>query len=666
MTTTAILGRMPMRLIGLAFVVLGLSATAVGMVIAGGAYEPSPPGIPDPGALVGWGTPVLRLLTTVAGIATIGWLLAAAVVDPAGGNGVLSPTGRRDVVKAAWAAAIWAVLSLAQMLFVLSSALGLPLLETATADVVSTYANELAPTRALFVMAVLALVIAVAAMTVSTTGAAISWLVVALIAAMLPAIAGHSSGLGDHALATTAGAAHAVAATLWIGGLLALAIHAVRGIPKFEESVRRFSAIALTAFVLLGASGLANGYTRLEYPAQLITSGYGQLLIAKVILLIGLGAIGWVMRSSIGQMTASLRARFARIAGIELLIMMIAVGLGVALASSPYPRVEIPLGSYGESLLGFAYPPAPNIPLVVFGFRLEPLFLTASLVAAALYIIGVVHLRKRGDTWPLGRTLSWLGGIGLVIWCTNAGIATYAQVSVSLHMVQHMTLTMLAPILLVLGAPATLALRALPTSRTQHRGPREWLVWFLNSWITGLLTNPFFVFFIYVIGLYGLYLTPAFGWLMGSHVGHVIMQAHFIIAGYLFYWVLIGIDPRPKPVPYWGRLLMLLLALGVHGFFAVALMMATTPLAPEWYGIVRPEWVTDPLQDSLVGGQIAWGLSEIPTVIVLIVIAVQWARSDQRESTRRDRRVDRDGDTELDAYNAHLAKLAGRQQPPGV
>ena len=666
MTTTAILGRMPMRLIGLAFVVLGLSATAVGMVIAGGAYEPSPPGIPDPGALVGWGTPVLRLLTTLAGIATIGWLLAAAVVDPAGGNGVLSPTGRRDVIKAAWAAASWAVLSLAQLLFLLSSALGLPLLETATADVVSTYANELAPTRALLVMAVLALVIAIAAMTVSTTGAAISWLVVALIAAMLPSIAGHSSGLGDHALATTAGAAHAVAATLWIGGLLALAIHAVRGIPKFEESVRRFSAIALTAFVLLGASGLANGYTRLEYPAQLITSGYGQLLIAKVILLIGLGVIGWVMRSSIGQMTASLRARFARIAGIELLIMMIAVGLGVALASSPYPRVEIPLGSYGESLLGFAYPPAPNIPLVVFGFRLEPLFLTASLVAAALYIIGVVHLRKRGDAWPLGRTLSWLGGIGLVIWCTNAGIATYAQVSVSLHMVQHMTLTMLAPILLVLGAPATLALRALPTSRTQHRGPREWLVWFLNSWITGLLTNPFFVFFIYVIGLYGLYLTPAFGWLMGSHIGHVIMQAHFIIAGYLFYWVLIGIDPRPKPVPYWGRLLMLLLALGVHGFFAVALMMATTPLAPEWYGIVRPEWVTDPLQDSLVGGQIAWGLSEIPTLIVLIVIAVQWARSDQRESTRRDRRVDRDGDTELDAYNAHLAKLAGRRQPPGM
>ena len=663
MSTAVTTLRAPMRLIGLGLVVLALSSLAVSLVIADGAYAEPAPGIPDPGVLVGWGTPILRLLTTIAGIATIGWLLAAAIIDPAGKQGVLSPAGRRDVIRAAWSAAIWAVLAIAQLVFTLASALALPLTSAASADVVSTYANELAPTRALLVMAVLAIVITAAAITVSTTGAAITWLVVALVAAMLPALAGHSSGLGDHALATTAGAAHAIAATVWIGGLFALALHAVRGMPHFAESVRRFSGIAVTAFVLLGVSGIANGYTRLEYPAQLLTTGYGQLLIVKVVLLAGLAGIAWVMRDVIARNTsASLRSRFARIAGIELLVMMMAVGIGVALATSPYPRIEIPLPTYGETLLGFAYPPAPTIPAVVFGFRLEPFFLGMSLIAASLYALGLVRMRQRGHHWPIGRSVSWFVGIGVVIWCTNAGIATYAQVSVSLHMVQHMTLTMLAPIMLVLGAPATLALRALKPSTSHQRGPREWLVWFLHSWITRILTNPFYVFFIYVIGLYGLYLTPAFGWLMGSHIGHVVMQAHFILAGYLFYWVLIGIDPRPKPLPYWARLLMLLLALAVHGFFAVALMMATTPLAPEWYGIVRPEWITDPLADSLVGGQIAWGLSEIPTVIVLIVIAVQWARSDQRESVRRDRRVDRDGDSELDAYNAQLARMAERDQ----
>ena len=294
--------------------------------------------------------------------------------------------------------------------------------------------------------------------------------------------------------------------------------------------------------------------------------------------------------------------------------------------------------------------------------RLDPLFFTASLIAAALYVIGFFRIRKAGIHWPVMRLVSWLGGISVVIWCTNAGIATYAQVSVGLHMTQHMVLTMLGPILLVLGAPATLALRALKPSTTGERGPREWLVWFLHSPITRVLTNPFCVFIIYVIGLYGLYMTPLFGWLMGSHVGHVVMQTHFILSGYLFYWVLIGIDPRPRPLPYWGRLLLLLLALAVHGFFAVAFMMGTTPMAVEWYGVVRPDWITDPLRDTLLGGQVTWGLSEIPSLIVLIAIAVQWSRSDEREAKRKDRQAERDGDAELDAYNAYLASLNSRSR----
>jgi putative copper resistance protein D len=157
-------------------------------------------------------------------------------------------------------------------------------------------------------------------------------------------------------------------------------------------------------------------------------------------------------------------------------------------------------------------------------------------------------------------------------------------------------------------------------------------------------------------------MTPLFGWLMGSHAGHVAMQLHFLAAGYLFYWVLIGIDPRPKPLPYWARLLMLMLALSVHGFFAVAMMMSSTPLAIEWYGVVQPDWIVDPLRDTLVGAQVAWGLSEVPTTIVLIVIAVQWSRSDEREAKRSDRKAERDGGIELARYNERFARLAERDE----
>jgi putative copper resistance protein D len=300
---------------------------------------------------------------------------------------------------------------------------------------------------------------------------------------------------------------------------------------------------------------------------------------------------------------------------------------------------------------------------VVFGFHLDPLFLTGALIAAGLYCFGVARLLSRGDKWPWGRTISWLLGIGVVIWCTNSGIAVYSQVSVSLHMTEHMTMAMLAPILLVLGAPATLALRAIKPSHGNERGSREWVVWFLHSWPTRILTNPFYVFLIYVIGLYGLYFTPAFGWLMGSHIGHIYMQTHFLFAGYLFYWVIMGIDPRPKPLPYWGRFMMLLLAISVHGFFAVVLMMSSNlSLAPEWYSIVRPSWMTDLLADSLTGGQIAWALAEIPSVLVMVVIAIQWSRSDDRESKRNDRQADRDGNAQMNVYNEHLARLAQRDQ----
>ena len=664
MTRTALGSSRQLSAIGAALLTVAVVATAFGIVVAGGSYTAALPGLPDPGPVVAWGTPILHTLTDLAAVVTIGWLLAATVLDPSGRDGVVSALGRRDLKRAAIAAIVWAVLAVVQMFFELSNILGVPIFDAVSPDVVSTYANTVPTTRALFAMAILAVVVAIGALATSTTGASLAWLVIAVAAAALPALAGHSAGLGDHALATTAGVAHGVAAVIWMGGLAALAVHAFRRDMPMDRAVRRFSAIALVCIILITVSGIGNAYVRLDNAGQLFTTGYGQLILMKAGLIITLGCIGWLIRRRVlaGLAEASRVFVFARIVALELLILALAMGLGVALAMSPTPRTVVDLPSYGEILLGFLYPPPPTAATVGLGFHLDPFFLTASLIAGVLYVVGVVRLTRRGDHWPVMRTLSWLAGLAVVIWCTNAGISVYAQVSVGLHMLQHMTLTMLGPILLVLGAPATLALRALKPAHGNERGPREWLTWLLNSWMTRILTNPIYVFIVYVIGLYGLYMTPLFGWLMGSHVGHVVMQLHFIISGYLFYWVLIGIDPRPRPVPYWGRILLLLLSVSVHGFFAVALMMGTVPMAVEWYGLVRPPWVTDPLQDTLNGGQVAWALAEIPSLIVLIVIAVQWSRSDGREAVRLDRQADRDGDAELTAYNERLAAIARQDQ----
>jgi len=641
-----------------------VSILAISLVITGGSYVEPAAGLPDSGPLVVWGTPILRLITDVAAIATIGWLLAASVLDPAGKGGVVSAVGRRDLMRAGIAACVWAVLAVVQMLFTLANILGLTLREALNPAVITTYANEIPATRALMAVTLLAIVIGLGCFVSSSTGSAMSWLVVAMIAASLPSLGGHGVGLGDHALALTSGITHVLAAFLWIGGVYALAVHAARSDFPLQKSIQRFSPIALIAFILVAASGLANAYTHLDSIGQLLTTGYGRIILLKVFVLVALGFIAWHVRKKFAQSFSQSRvSTFARVAAGEIVVMGTALALGVALSSSAPPRIETQFGSYGESLLGFAYPPEPTVLRVVFGFHLDPLFLTGALIAAGLYCFGVARLLSRGDKWPWGRTISWLLGIGVVIWCTNSGISVYSQVSVSLHMTEHMTMAMLAPILLVLGAPATLALRAIKPSHGNERGPREWVVWFLHSWPTRILTNPFYVFIIYVIGLYGLYLTPAFGWLMGSHIGHIYMQTHFLFAGYLFYWVIMGIDPRPKPLPYWGRFMMLLLAISVHGFFAVVLMMSSNlSLAPEWYSVVRPSWMTDLLADSLTGGQIAWALAEIPSVLVMVVIAIQWSRSDDRESKRNDRQADRDGNAQMNVYNEHLARLAQRDQ----
>ncbi len=360
-STTAGLGTAPIALIAVALGALALVATAVGLVLAGGSYEPALPGLPDPGATVGWGAPVTRLLADLAAVATVGWLLAATFLDPSGKDGVVSPTGRRDLHRAAIAAAAWAVLALVQLFLELANVLGLPLAEAVSPTIVSTYANEIPTTRALLFMALLATVVCIGAIMTATTGSAAAWLLVAVAAAALPALAGHSSGLGDHALATTAGVAHVVAAVVWMGGLVALGVHAARRDMPLLRPVQRFSTIALVAILLLAASGAANAYTRLDNAGQLFTTGYGQVLITKTLLIVALGVLGWVIRGRIiGTLDRTSRAVvFARIAGLELLVMAIAVGLGVALASSPPPRVEVLLPTYGESLLGFPYPPAP-------------------------------------------------------------------------------------------------------------------------------------------------------------------------------------------------------------------------------------------------------------------------------------------------------------------
>jgi putative copper resistance protein D len=165
---------------------------------------------------------------------------------------------------------------------------------------------------------------------------------------------------------------------------------------------------------------------------------------------------------------------------------------------------------------------------------------------------------------------------------------------------------------------------------------------------------------IFTFGLYAMYFTPLFPTLMGSHTGHIFMEVHFLISGLLFTYVVIGADPSPREIPYWSRLMIVLVGLSLHAFFAIALMQSTQPIGLDWYIQVQPPWVTSLLADSQAGGSIAWALGEVPTFVLLVIVAVMWSRSDTRLAKQLDRAADRDGDVDLKEYNAGLSALNKR------
>jgi putative membrane protein/putative copper resistance protein D len=289
----------------------------------------------------------------------------------------------------------------------------------------------------------------------------------------------------------------------------------------------------------------------------------------------------------------------------------------------------------------------------------DPFFLVACLVGLGLYGWGVVRLVRRGDKWPAGRTVAYVVGVLIVLLTMCTKLNDYGMVMFSVHMVQHMVISMLSPIFILLGAPVTLALRALPPAVRGRRGPREWLLALLHSRYMRIVTHPAFTIPLFIASLYALYFTPLFDFLMGSKTGHIAMMVHFLAVGVVFFWPIIGVDPGPHRPGYLMRMLELFAGMPFHAFFGIALMMASGPMV-ETFKNPPASLGIEALADQNAAGGIAWAFSEIPSVLVLIALLFQWYRSEQRQARRTDRAADRDGDKELEAYNAYLASLNAR------
>jgi putative copper resistance protein D len=490
------------------------------------------------------------------------------------------------------------------------------------------------------------------------------------ILAILPlSLAGHAADAANHDLAVNSLAVHLVSAVVWVGGLLALAMLRPLLGRALGISVQRYSVLAGWCFVAVAVSGAVNAWIRVGSIGNL-ASGYGALVILKVVALLALGLAGWQQRQRVVNRISAdpLAGRlFGRLALIELVVMGAAFALGAALSRSAPPGMAVgmvmPVAGPGPAYALTGYP-APAGPLTLSGWftiwRIDWLWLGVAVIAVSLYLVGVRRLRARGDSWPAARTIGWVLGWAIFVWATCGAPGVYGRVLFSMHMVMHMTVSMAAPILMVLAAPVTLALRTLTPRRDNTLGPRELLLALVHSRFLAVIGNPVVVAVIFFGSLIVFYFSPLFELALRTHTGHVLMTTHFLLAGYLFAWVLVGIDPGPKRWPPVLLLVILFGTISFHAFFGVALTTGTTLLAPTFYQGLHLPWAVDLLADQRTGGAVAWGIGELPTLILALLVTLAWVRSDSAESTRLDRQADRDDDAELKAYNAHLSSLSER------
>jgi cytochrome c oxidase assembly factor CtaG len=292
-------------------------------------------------------------------------------------------------------------------------------------------------------------------------------------------------------------------------------------------------------------------------------------------------------------------------------------------------ETTVPAAAAGDTV------PPLTVGAIVTRIDLTSLIALFLLVAAALYLYGVHRLRQRGDHWPAGRTVAFLlGGLGSIAAVTVTGVETYDTTLLSVHMVQHMVLSMVGPIFLALGAPVTLALRTLPAR------PRRALLTVLHTPVVRVLTFPLVAFGLFIANPFVLYFTGAYRATLEHAWLHEFVHVHFIVTGCLFFWPLLSLDPLPNRWPYPARALLMVLSVPFHTVLGLTIMQSRTLLAGDYYPSLNLGWA-DPVADQVTAGGILWAGGEIVSVTMLGILVFQWIKQSEREARRIDRALDR-------------------------
>ena len=634
-----------------------LVAVVIGLAIGGGA---APVLLEDPGPVVRWGLPIAKALTNISMAVTIGTLVFGAFALQKG------KSLTQALSLAAIGAISWVLFGLANLLLTYLSITGSALsFGEAFSSGLWMFATQIQLGQYLALNLLAAVILSLLILLANSLTATAMLAAIGLFALVPLALTGHAAGTAGHAMAVNSIGIHLVAVTVWVGGLIAVFV--VRGRDNQESAniISRYSSLALFSFGLVAVSGSAAAFLRIGNFANLATP-YGLLVLLKVTALVTLGVFGAIYRRRLlGNFAGDQKFSrlFWRLASVEVAIMGIAIGLATALSRTapPIDQNAIVTVTPAQLLTGEPLPPELTPLTMITLWKPDLIWLLVAILGTLAYLLGVRRLKQRGDSWPVIRTASWIAGMLLLTYITSGPLTAYQEYLFSIHMIAHMMLTMGVPVLLVPGAPVTLIMRAVKKRQDDSRGLREWVLWAVHTKYAKFISHPLVAAVLFASSLVVFYFTPIFGWSAREHIGHEWMVVHFLITGDLFVQAVIGIDPGPAKLAYPIRLMLLIGTLAFHAFFGLALMTGNGLLLAEWFGAMGRTWGETPIADQQTGGAIAWGIGELPTAALTLIVSVQWARADKRDATRLDRASDRNNNQDVDDYNAMLAKLAARE-----
>ncbi|MCM6772492.1 cytochrome c oxidase assembly protein [Nocardia sp. CDC159] len=678
--------------VALAAVLAAGLALAVTAQVGTQAYQQQ--GLEFPGYVHAASYVLLRLIAALAGGFTLGPLLFALFCTAPTAQGRVDVAGYAGVRLAERAAVIWLVAAVALIPVTAADSAGLSLAKALRLGALGPLLTAAEKPKAWLVASLAVLVVAVLLRLALSWNSLFGLTAVSAIAVLAPAVTGNAGEGPNHDYATGAVIPFALALAPLAGLSWCVAQNCRRTIDS-TVALRRYRIIvALAVAVMLPTAAIL---VAILAPPSTFGGVYGWLGVAAAVLLGGHAVLVWVLgrrpaRSGLGRTgsgtpdhppTSAPRRTTAEAADepnsralvrngpgarthrrYALLVAASAaavvwLGIATVMAVQPAPAFARRDFTAQQVFLGFDLPQPPSVWRFATVWRFDVVLGTAAILAAVAYLVGALRLWRRGDEWSRWRTVSWVAGCAALLVVTSSGIGAYGYGMFSAHMGGHMALNMFIPVLLVLGGPVTLLLRAVaPAGRGNPPGPREWAQSLMHSRFTRVLANPIVALIVFVISLYGLYFTALFDQLIRFHWGHLLMNIHFLITGYLYYWAIIGIDPGPRRLPHLGRLGMLFAIMPFHAFFGVAVMSMESLIGGTYYPQLQLGWMHDLLADQKIGGSLAWISGEVPVLLVVGALLSQWARQDRRVAARTDRHQDAyPDDDELTAYNAMLAEL---------